>query len=378
MEREFFGLSSKNGAWITMKEDGANKPKDPVRSSGMQWSFSNKVSVLPQFLSFKNNQEDRVRKTLLDPLASSGYMNMPPKDAFDSNQKPFLGVTQNNLSIGKQAGNKHGMSIYPQQCSDAQSASLQEATIFSVSNQSNLATTGLNMVNSVIKPQAPGSKSSGTPVSVLPPIGSIVGSTDLSRNCSKSTGTPTQLTIFYAGSVCVFDDITPEKAKAIMLMAGNRSTPIQNMAVSTAKFQPTISIPSKDDGFIISQSYPSSPLPSPLPLTSLANSQSIGGSSSNNELAKIRPIGPSSAPPNYLESPIVVASAATKMVQRVCLPQARKASLTRFLEKRKGRMTSTSPYFHMSKKSPECNSLGSDSVSFSLNFSGSCPLPATN
>ncbi|KAK7314658.1 hypothetical protein VNO77_33185 [Canavalia gladiata] len=353
---EFIGLSSKHGAWTTIKEDASNKSKDQVRGSGMQWSFSNKVSALPQFLSFKTNQEDRLRNTIIDPLASSGYMTMSTKDAFDSNQKPFLGVIQKNLSIGKQAGNKHGMTVYPMQCSDAQSACLQEARIFSVSNQSNqvspvlqsnIATTGLNVVNSVIKSQPLGSKSSGTPVSVLPSIGSFVGSTDL-RNCSKSSGTPTQLTIFYAGSVCVYDDISPEKAKAIMLMAGNGASPIQNMAVSTSKLQPAISIPSKDDGFIISQSYPSSPLPSPLPLTSHATSQPG--------------IGPS----------------ATKLVKPVCLPQARKASLCRFLEKRKERMISTSPYFNMSKKSPECSSSGSDSVGFSLNFSGSYPQPATN
>ena len=29
MERDFFGLSSKNGAGTTMKEDAANKTKDP-------------------------------------------------------------------------------------------------------------------------------------------------------------------------------------------------------------------------------------------------------------------------------------------------------------------------------------------------------------
>ncbi|WVZ14773.1 hypothetical protein V8G54_012339 [Vigna mungo] len=141
----------------------------------MQWSFPNKVSVLPQFLSFKTNQEDRPRKTILDSLASSGYMNMPSKEAFESNQKPFLGVAQ-------------GRTVYPMQCIDAQSACLQEARIFSVSNQSNqvspalqsnLAKTGLNMVNSVIKPQPLGSKSSGTPLSALPSIGSVVGSTDL-------------------------------------------------------------------------------------------------------------------------------------------------------------------------------------------------------
>lgn len=387
MEREFLGLlGSKNGAWSTIKDDATNKPKDAVRSSGMQWSFPNKVSALPQLLSFKTNQEERPRKNVLDPLASSGYMTMSTKDSFESNQKPFLGVTQKNLSISKHAaGTKHGMTGFPFQCSEAQSSCLQETRIFSVSNQSNqvshvlqsnLATTGLNMVNSVIKPQPLASRSSATPLSVLPSVGSIVGSTDL-RNCSKS-GTATQLTIFYAGSVCVYDDISPEKAKAIMSMAGNGSTPSQKMAVSTAKLQPAISIPSKDDGFSISQSYPASPLPSPLPLTSHANSQPGGGSSSNNELAIIRPVvGQSTAPTNHLESTIIVSSvgsATKKIAQPVCLPQARKASLTRFLEKRKERMTSTSPYFYMSKKSLECSSSGSDSVSFSLNFSGSSPL----
>lgn len=399
MEREFFGLSSKNGAWTTMKDDAANKPKDPVRSSGMRCSFPNKVSVLPQFLSFKTNQEDRPRKTILDPLASSGYMNMPTKEAFESNQKPFLGVPQRTLSIGKHsAGNKQGMVVYPMQCCDAQSACLQEARTFPVSNQSNqvspvlqsnLATTGLNMVNSGIKPQPLGSKSSGTPLSVLPSIGSIVGSTDL-RNSSNSSAMASQLTIFYAGSVCVYNDITPEKAKSIMSMAGNGSTPTQTMAVSTAKLQTAVSIPLKDDGFIMSQSYPPSPLPSPLSLTSDVNSQPGGGSSSNNKLAIIRPIvGPSTAPTNHLESPIIVGSvgSASKenaqpgilcLVSPVYLPQARKASLTRFLEKRKERMMSTSPYFYMSKKSSECSSSGSDSVSFSFNISGSCSLPATN
>lgn len=64
-----------------------------VRSSGMQWSFPNKVSALPQFLSFKTNQEDKPRKTILEPLASSGYMAMSTQYAFDSNQKSFLGLT---------------------------------------------------------------------------------------------------------------------------------------------------------------------------------------------------------------------------------------------------------------------------------------------
>ncbi|MCI25106.1 protein TIFY 6B-like, partial [Trifolium medium] len=92
-----------------------------------------------------------------------------------------------------------------------------------------------------------------------------------------------------------------------MLLAGNGT-----------KMQPEISIPSKKDGFNISQSYPS-PLPSPLPMTSRASSQPRGGSSSNNEVTIIRSLGPSVAPTNTLESPIVatsVGSTPTKVIQQ--------------------------------------------------------------
>lgn len=78
-----------------------------------------------------------------------------------------------------QVGNKHGITIYPIQSSDAQSACNQEARTFSVSNQSNHVITGINMVNSVTNSQTFGSKSSATPLSVLPSKGPIVGSTDL-------------------------------------------------------------------------------------------------------------------------------------------------------------------------------------------------------
>lgn len=65
-----------------------------VRDSGMQWSFSNKVSALPQFLSFKAAQEDRSRKTVHDPLPFSTYMTISTSDVFDTNQKPFSSVIQ--------------------------------------------------------------------------------------------------------------------------------------------------------------------------------------------------------------------------------------------------------------------------------------------
>lgn len=67
------------------------------RGSGMQWSFSNKVSALPPFISFKTPQENRPRKTVDDPLGPSTLMTISTVDAFDTSQKPFSSAIQVSL-----------------------------------------------------------------------------------------------------------------------------------------------------------------------------------------------------------------------------------------------------------------------------------------
>ncbi|XP_019164480.1 PREDICTED: uncharacterized protein LOC109160653 [Ipomoea nil] len=55
---------------------------------------------------------------------------------------------------------------------------------------------------------------------MVPASGVVVATTEL-RNDSHSSNGPAQLTIFYAGSVSVYSNVSPEKAQAIMLLAGN-------------------------------------------------------------------------------------------------------------------------------------------------------------
>ncbi|KAL4633021.1 hypothetical protein ACB092_04G091100 [Castanea dentata] len=393
MERDFLGLSSKNVS-VTVKEEVNDDSMSSalLRGSGMQWSFSNKVSAVPQFLSFRAAQEDRPRKNVNDALATSGFMTVSTADVFDSNQKSYTGVIQKNLITDKQAGNHYAMAAYPKQHFDAHSVHRpQEVRIFPVSNQlnqtspialgtavlqSHLASTSQNVVGSTIKAQPLGGITA--PISVVPPRGSMVGTTDL-RNASKSSKAPTQLTIFYAGSVCVYDDVTPEKAQAIMLLAGNGSSPAHNLTQSTAQEQALIPWPSPSDS-ITTQSHTTTlflGLPSPLFLTSQAGSQSGVVASSTNELVTGKPRGSSSFPTKHSEPPKVASPAgcaAKTIIQTVALPQARKASLARFLEKRRERV-STTPY-NVSKNNPDCSTPGPDGVGYSANSYGSCPLPA--
>lgn len=115
--------------------------------------------------------------------------------------------------------------------------------------QSHYAQGGKSFSNTIINSQPlVGVPIMAPPISVLPAPGSVVGTTDIryalalifslshhityysyiiclnvttfpwltqtssfARSSSKPIGAPAQLTIFYAGSVCVYDDISPEK-----------------------------------------------------------------------------------------------------------------------------------------------------------------------
>lgn len=60
---------------------------------GMQWAFSNKVSALPHFMSFKAAQEERPKKMIFDPITSSAFQPVSPANVFDFGHKAS-GVSQ--------------------------------------------------------------------------------------------------------------------------------------------------------------------------------------------------------------------------------------------------------------------------------------------
>ncbi|KAH8954111.1 hypothetical protein BDL97_08G063000 [Sphagnum fallax] len=158
-----------------------------------------------------------------------------------------------------------------------------------------------------------------------------------------------QLTIFYAGVVHAYDDVPLDKLQAIMLLAGSRNTksssytnlPGSRGASATATTAHPFLAP-----IIIPQATrtPSSSVPSTAHTTAVTTAPTTTAHPS------------SSASPGVLTRPIA------RNVHTVTeLPQARKASLARFLEKRKDRVRMKAPYpltFAIKKEgpsTPRCN-----------------------
>ncbi|CAM8954089.1 unnamed protein product [Rhodiola kirilowii] len=183
---------------------------------------------------------------------------------------------------------------------------------------------------------------------------SIAGVADPRRN--KSVGSPPQMTIFYNGTVKVYDSITPEKAHAIMFLAGNGSSLVTSAGAQarplTPKFAATDVLPVNQ----LTNAQPSSTMSSPISVSSDNGTQSVSGSTCTDEMVNHKPSSIPFSPDCKMDppKPIIAAkgsAAASSMIPRG-IPQFRKVSLARFLEKRKERAMNAAPY--NAGKKPEC------------------------
>ncbi|XP_030529157.2 uncharacterized protein LOC115739977 [Rhodamnia argentea] len=365
MERDFLGLGSREPLSVVKEEIGGEACGDsgPDKgTSGMRWPFLNKVSAVPHLMSFKAAQDEKTKK-ISEPIVSSGSTHIPVADAYDSSRRRTVVEVQSSFNRHRQGGSQFSLTSYPQQSHP------RDARLLPLSNQgipasigdsffkTHYTATGQPLPGNMKRQKLPGGVLVSAPNSDHLAAGLTMGTTE-SWKPIKPTMPPSQLTIFYAGTVNVYDCISPEKAEAIMFLARN-GAPME-MASKTSQTKCFVQGPTTantaGDHVDLNQpaAQPFSSLSSPLSVSSHPASRSRGGPTGKDESKDSNAKGV--GPPSKLDIPKMVSvmgsASATTMVPSA-IPQARKASLARFLEKRKERVVSAAAPYNLSKNSPE-------------------------
>ncbi|CAD6225043.1 unnamed protein product [Miscanthus lutarioriparius] len=307
----------------------------------MDWSFASKPGAAPALMSFRS----AAREEPTFPQFSSSFDGVKnPAPRILTHQRSFGPDSTQYAAVHRAQPPQHA---------------LNGARVIPVSSP-------FNHNKPMFRVQSSPSLPNGTAFKQPPfAINNTVASSTVGFYGTRDAVRPktAQLTIFYAGSVNVFDNVSAEKAQELMFLASRGSLPSSAPVArkpeapifAPAKVTVPEVLPAKQILFHRPQHVSSPPSAISKPIPGILQAATLPRSASRSNLDSPVPkssvplaVPPVSQAPAALPATLATTTAAAIMPRAV--PQARKASLARFLEKRKERVTTAAPY--PSAKSP--------------------------